>query len=399
MIRLAASALLLLGTALPAAARDVSGEVHYLQRIALDPGAQLVVELRAPHGIVGEYRADTEGAQVPLPFSVTTSDEGPLILRAAILRAGVAQWVSDPVAVPAGSEAVELAPVLVQPFVPMGFVSRMRCGETMIDVGFLEDEARMRVGGKVWSLPLAVSASGARFSDGLEPETEFWSKGNAAYVTIAGEALPECEPVVLPSALPFVARGQEPGWVLDVSRDGMVLARQDGAEIRSPLPQPEDSAAGTLFASDEMRVTVTPGVCHDSMSGMAYPLSVSVAAGGDALQGCGGDPLELLQGHWVVEEMGGTMLSGEVTLDISGTHVSGKAACNRYVAELSLSGEGMSIAPGPLTMMACDEAAMALEQEFVGLLPGVTGFDFDPDTGALLLLANEGPILRAAVAR
>lgn len=392
--------MLLLGAALPAAARDVTGEAGYLQRIALAPGAQLVVELRAPQGLVGEYRADTEGAQVPLPFKVVTDDDGPLILRAAILSGGVAAWVSQPVAVPEGAGAVDLGQVLLEPFVPMGFATRMRCGDTMIDVGFADDEARMRIGGRVWRLPLAVSASGARFTDGQEPDTTFWSKGNAAYVTVEGRDLPECEPVVLPAALPFIARGQEPGWVLDVSRDGMVLGRQDGTEIRAPLPPAGDVADGTVLTADQMTVTVTPEICTDSMTGMPHPLSVSVSLDAEELHGCGGDPVELLQGNWTVQEMNGAALPEDagVTLDIAGAHVSGKAACNRYVASLAITGDGMTIAPGPMTMMACDAAAMALESDFVAALQQVTSFGFDPATGALILQGGGAELLRAVLA-
>src|SRR5690606_10244143 len=115
------------------------------------------------------------------------------------------------------SEAVDLGLLTLDPFVPMGFATRLRCGETVIEAGFFDEEARMRVGGRVYSLPLAISASGARFTDGRTPETTLWTKGNGAFVTIEGVDLPECEAVAMPSPLPFTARGNEPGWVLNVS--------------------------------------------------------------------------------------------------------------------------------------------------------------------------------------
>lgn len=287
-----ALALLLLAAAYPAAAREISGQAGYLQRIALDPGAQIVVELAGPEGLVGEFREETGGRQVPLSFTVQTTDTGPLFLRAALLVGGTPQWVSGPVAVPAGDEALDLGTIRLDPFVPMGFSSLLRCGDTLVEVGFGEDLARMRIGSTIHSLPLAVSASGARFSDGGTPATELWTKGDMALVTVAGVELPECRAAAMPSPLPFIARGNEPGWLLNVSTEGMVLARQDGSELRSPLPPPDEGAEGTTLATEGLVVTVTPQICRNTMTGMPHPLSVALRIGDEILQGCGGNPLD-----------------------------------------------------------------------------------------------------------
>ena len=393
-------ALLLLGSALPASARDISGQVSYLQRIALDPAAQLVVELTGPSGLTGEFREDAEGRQVPLPFTVSTDDTGAQFLRAAILVGGAAQWVTPPIPAPAGDEPLDLGMITMGAFVPMGFTSQLRCGDTLIDVGFIGDEARMRLGGTVYSLPLAVSASGARFSDGQTPETMIWTKGNTALVTIAGWDLPECQATAMPSALPFTARGNEPGWVLNVSGEGMVLAMQDGTEIRTSLPAAEDGPDGTVFATDQLIVTVAPEICRDTMTGMPHPLGVAVQAGEQVLQGCGGNPADLLQGNWVVQGIDGTPLpaEAEVTMAFSGDRVYGKSACNRYNAGVHLTGEALVIEPGPMTMMACDEVLMSIERSFIGALQGASAFDFDTDSGALILMAEGRPVVTAVPA-
>jgi len=396
MRRLALAALLI-GSALPALARDISGEVAYLPRIALDPSAELMIEVSGPAGITGEFRAGSDGAQVPLPFTVSTGDTGAQFLRAAIHVGGVAQWVSQPVAVPAGEDALDLGTIMLERFVPLGFASRMRCGDTIIDLGFAGDEARMRVGGVVHVLPQAISASGARYSDGQEPETMVWTKGNMATVVIAGQELPECEAVAVPATLPLTARGNEPGWVLNLSMDGMVLARQDGSEIRTPLPPAEDGPAGTVLASGDLVVTLAPGLCHDTMTGMPYPQTVTIRTGSGDLAGCGGDPRALLEGNWRLREMNGEPLpaEAEVTLGFAAGGLFGKAACNRYNAGVALSGEGLTITPGAMTMMACEEATMTLERAFIDTLATVTGFDLDPETGALILTAAEQPVLTA----
>lgn len=397
-----ALALLLSGLSLPAAARDITGQVSYRQRIALDPSAELVVEVSGPGGITGESRAASDGRQVPLPFAVSTDDTGAQFLRAAILVGGVAQWVAPPVAVPAGDEALDLGMIALEPFVPLGFASRLRCGETELDLGFAGDMARLRLGGVVHELPLAVSASGARFSDGKDPETMVWTKGNTALVTIAGHELPECRAVALPATLPFIARGNEPGWVLDLTAEGMVLAMQDGDEIRTPLPAAVDGPQGTVLAAEGLTVTLAPRICRDSMTGMPHPQQVTVQAGGAELHGCGGDPATLLAGEWRVTALDGAPLPADAgaTLGFDGDGVAGSTGCNRYRAAATLTAEGLTIAPGPLTMMACDPDTMAREQAFIAALTRVTGFDFDDDNGgALVLIAGgDGPVLTAVPA-
>lgn len=399
MLRFALAALLVTA-ALPATARDITGQVGYLQRIALDPGATVIVELTGPGGMVGEFREATGGKQVPLPFSISTDDTGPLFLRAAILVGGAPQWVSEMVPVAEGDANLDLGLVQLNAFVPMGFTSQMRCGETLVDVGFVGEMARLRVGGMVYDLPQVISGSGARFSDGKTPETMIWTKGDTAMVTIAGKELPECVAGAAPAALPFIARGNEPGWVLTVSADGIVLSSQDGTEIRTALPPAEQSADGTTFTTAEMSVTVTPRICRDSMAGMVYPLTVSVRAGEQELQGCGGNPADLLKGNWTVTAIDGGPLppAAEVTMTFAGDSLSGKSACNRYNAGVTLTGENLMIEPGAMTMMACEDPLMAVERGFMDALKAVTTFDFDADSGALMLMAQDRAVVTATPA-
>ena len=85
-------------------------------------------------------------------------------------------------------------------------------------------------------------------------------------------------------------------------------------------------------------------------------------------------------------------------MTFAGGSVSGKSACNRYNAQVKLTGETLSILPGPMTMMACDDALMAVERGFMEALATVTSFDFDQDTGALLLMAQDRAVVTASPA-
>jgi heat shock protein HslJ/membrane-bound inhibitor of C-type lysozyme len=389
---------LLLGlTALPASARDISGSVSYLARIALPPEAELVVELRGPGGVVAELREETGGRQVPLPFALSTDDSGALTLRAAIFEGGRPGWISAPVAVAAGETAVDLGELRLERHVAMGFSTRMRCGDQRLEVGFLGQGARLRAGAVVHDLAPVEAASGAKYSDGGTPETSFWSRGNRALVTLAGQTLPECLPEPVDSLLPFTARGNEPGWRLDAAADGAVLSMQDGTEIRAALPAGQPEADGLRFATAEFAFLVTPMLCRDSMTGMPHPFSVALTVGAEALQGCGGAPGSLLEGPWRARTLNGAALppEAEVTLEFAGDRLFGKSGCNRYFSGVTLTGEGLALGAGGGTMMACPDPLMAIEQQFLAALPSVTRFDLD-DSGALVLLAGDTPILTAS---
>lgn len=131
------------------------------------------------------------------------------------------------------------------------------------------------------------------------------------------------------------------------------------------------------------------------MTGMPHPLSVALRIGDEILQGCGGNPLDLLQGAWRVTGIEGAPLppEAEVTMTVSGEQMFGKSACNRYTAGVTLTGEALSVLPGGMTMMACDEASMTIERQFIDMLQKVTGFD--SEDGHLILKAGDRPIASA----
>jgi heat shock protein HslJ len=387
MIR-SALTVLLLSVAIggPALARDVTGSVAYRERIALPPGAELLVVLNGPFGPVGEMRATPEG-QVPLPFSISTQDTGPLTLRAALFSGGAPMWLTAEISVPEGDGNVDLGALALERHVPLGFASTMKCGDRLVEVGFAGDAARLRVGQQVYELPPEEAASGARFGDGAG--TGFWSKGNRAVVTLGGVDLPECLPVIAPT-LPFVARGNEPGWVVTLAHEGVVYSGQDGTKREVPLPPATEADGSTIFDSgDGLVIRVTDALCRDTMTGMPHPYAVDLTIDGQELSGCGGEPRALLAGVWTLVDLPGEALpeGAQPTLEIVGDFMSGAAGCNRFTGGVSLSGEGLTLQPGGMTMMACEEPLMKLEQAYMQRLGRVSQFDFD-DAGRLVLTVD-----------
>jgi heat shock protein HslJ len=70
--------------------------------------------------------------------------------------------------------------------------------------------------------------------------------------------------------------------------------------------------------------------------------------------------------------------------------MSGSSGCNRYMGGLTLSGEGLSLQPGGMSMMACEEPLMQLEAAFMERLGRVGQFDID-EAGRLILLIDGAP--------
>ncbi len=401
MTRCLALALALLAAAPVAQARDIGGQMAYRERIALDPGALMLVELRGPGGVVvAEARLPTNGAQVPLPFTLTAPDNGDYRLQGAILVGGRQAWLSPVVPVPAGEGAVDLGVVALVAQAGIGFATRMNCGGTMVEVGFPGEAARLRVGAEVFDLAPVATGSGARYSDGASPETAVWSKGNSALVTLKGTDLPECVPVITPALLPMTARGNEPFWSLEVTDAGYVLTTGLGADrAEGPLPQPVAVPDGMRFdVSPDLAFTIERSLCRDSMAGMPFPLTVTLTDKGETLTGCGGPSADLLDGAWTVAEVAGTALPGDagVTLVVDGPagRVFGKGGCNTYNAGFTLTGEVLTFSPAASTMMACPEDQMAREQAFHQALASVDGFDIGAD-GALELRSAGVVVIRA----
>jgi heat shock protein HslJ len=370
-------------------ARDVAGSVAYRERIALPEGTELLVVLNGPFGPVGEVRT-TPAGQVPLPFSISTEDTGPLTLRAALFSGGSQIWLTAEIPVPEGEGNIDLGALDLKRHVPLGFASTMQCGDRLVEVGFAGEAARLRVGARVIELQPEEAASGAKFGDGAG--NGFWSKGNRATVTLDGADLPECVPVIAPT-LPIVARGNEPGWVVTLAHEGVVYSGQDGTKREVPLPAATEVDGATLFDSGEgLVVRVTDALCRDTMTGMPHPYAVDLTLDAAALSGCGGEPRALLAGSWKLVDLPGVTLpeGAEPTLEITGDFMSGAAGCNRFTGGIALSGEGLSLKPGGMTMMACEEPLMQLEAAYMERLGRVGLFDID-EAGQLILLVDGAP--------
>ncbi len=305
------------------------------------------------------------------------------------------------------SPALHTKPAANEPSVPgtvgqAAFGTPYRCGETPVIFDAQGERARLALGGELFDLKPAVSASGARYRAADGTETGFWSKGERALVTVRGRQLPECLAVREP-ALPFTARGQEPGWMLTIDAGTIFLNADFGAlQLRFPRTAPEVSADGIRYLTEaggrRLSVWVEPRICADIATGMPHPYRVRYELDGKGHTGCGGDPKSLLTGkEWVVETIDGKPLvekSNPTILFMEEGRVAGNASCNRFIGGYALTGEGLSFTQMGTTMMSCEDPFSRQEARFLELLQAVFRFEITPE-GRLVLHTPDGGSIAA----
>ena len=390
----------------PSQMLSIRGTLSYLARIALPPESIAIVELRdvssSNHPVIKEQRIALEGRQVPIPFELTV-DRTALVtsrqynVRGGIILAGKPTWATEPVLIDPASEAIDLGTLNMMPVKAEAFTTTLRCGNQStpigyISIGYIRDTMHLTVGKETIEMRPVKTASGAKYVATGDPTTTFWSKGDRAMLVVRGQAYPECTQVGTETKA-FRAIGNEPGWRLEITDTKMTfLANTGQTRLEVPTPAAETTSASKRYVAKtgghDLMVTIFDRTCTDTMSGMPYPNEVVVVFDGKQVKGCGGDPGALLQGaEWVVEDVNGTGIidRSRATLHFgTDRRISGKASCNTYTGEYTLTGEGLTISKTATTMMACAPALMRQEDLFLDVLKNVQGFTLTPD-GALIL--------------
>ena len=383
----------------------IKGALAYRARIALPPDSRAIIELRdvsRPDGaVVAEQRIDLAGRQVPIPFELAVAraklDEGKrYAVRGAVFSGGRPAWASDPAMVDARGGVVDVGTLDMTPVRVGAFPTVFQCGDQRATVDFMLQSMRLTVGNDTFEMRQALAASGARYEAVGDPTTSFWNKGRNATLVVKGREYPECRQMA-EAARTFRARGNEPGWRLDIDGDTMTLVTQYGEKrFVTATPAAQRTDAYTRYAAraggSDVTVTIFERLCQDTMTGMPHPNAVEVVLDGTRLSGCGGEPATLLQGReWVVEDIAGKGIvdRSRATLNFGADgRVSGRASCNNYTAQYTLTGEGLSISKAAGTMMACAPALMRQEELFLDVLRNVRRFEISPD-GALVLHTDD----------
>lgn len=184
-------------------------------------------------------------------------------------------------------------------------------------------------------------------------------------------------------ATTFTARGNEPGWLLEMTEKAITFRGQDGETFSiEPVPAPVATDAGPTYSAvvggTAFTLTVADKGCSDTMTGMPFPKTVKLVVGERRLAGCGGDPASLLHGDWRIDAVGGKAIieKSEPTLTFEPDgRMHGNGSCNRFFGGFTLSGEGLKLSETGASMMLCDQPLMVQERALLAAFDDVTRFE------------------------
>jgi uncharacterized membrane protein len=171
-------------------------------------------------------------------------------------------------------------------------------GQTIRMRNLLREDAitiEMHEGGR--KLPRAVSASGARYSDG---SLTFWTKGDTALLERQGSAPVNCRENRFESLLADArvrgvtmrGTGNEPGWSVEIGPDSRLeFVTNYGQERHAFESVTEGNEGGARVYSaavgeQSIKVTVSAAACTDDMSGWSFDRRMVVEFGGQTYRGC-----------------------------------------------------------------------------------------------------------------
>lgn len=163
---------------------------------------------------------------------------------------------------------------------------------------FRGDSVQVEYEVDTFTLPHAISASGARYSDGTRV---LWNKGTEALLETPTDTLAGCQAVGADDpwevarllGYDFRAVGQEPGWLVEVTLGRRMHVLADYGEIRFMTGEPtvEQSEAETVYRArgEETQVVlrIRDEPCQDIMSGEDFPAAATLELGDRVHQGCG----------------------------------------------------------------------------------------------------------------
>ena len=175
------------------------------------------------------------------------------------------------------------------------------CGNTEAVTVRIEGEvAWLFLAAGTFRLPSAVSASGARFSDGVR---SYWNKGDQASFDLGEQIYDGCIENRAKSiwedakfrGVDFRAVGNEPGWHLEIfDAEKVVFFHNYGQERHEfPASHPVSDEASYITrynlqnGAHQLLITLEDRRCRDSMSDDIFQTTVRLVFDGKAFSGCG----------------------------------------------------------------------------------------------------------------
>jgi uncharacterized membrane protein len=247
--------------------------------------ALLVASLAA---LTGCQRSSEDGVAATAPSTAATGPSAPAAVPAA----------AEPAATPAPATPTEDVPPpegVLRAYVwecDGGLTLRMKnlYRESAITLDMHEGPRK---------LPLVVSASGAKYSDG---SLTFWTKGSEASLERAGSPPVQCRES-RPQSLRADARergviwrgqGNEPGWLVEIGPGGRVSYVTSYGEQRYDVDVTTERGGDEIGVhiyiaetpAGRLKVSVAKEPCTDDMSGEAFDHRMVVEHGDRTFRGC-----------------------------------------------------------------------------------------------------------------
>lgn len=232
----------------------------------------------------------------------------------------------------------------------------------------------------------------------------FLLDGNRAQLLWQDAPEAECEAALFPPILPMVARARSGDWRIELGRE-QALIEIPGLEDTSfvttglSIAAPRDGSISLQGGGLALRLTEDP--CRLGSADLIYPVTahLRIDTAVTVPEGCAGDPLALLAGEpWRVTSLLGIPVAlaqgAEMTLELNDNRLSGRATCNRYVAQARIEEDRLDFHDLGTTRLPCPLDLGALEQRFLDALEAATGFGISAD-GMLTLRAGPMPLLTA----
>lgn len=175
----------------------------------------------------------------------------------------------------------------------------------------------------------------------------------------------------------YVARGNEPGWRIDIIGGRLIYNGNDGeTRIAAPVPAPQPTASGRRYVTDRLEMVIAEVGCVDTMSGQRFSDTVEVVVDGKALKGCGGSErtetsIDLDRSHWRFVSINGVAVDPTgrpAELRFADGSMSGSAGCNRFIGDYTLIGDVLNAPQLAGTRMGCFGAHERQEMDFLKLM-------------------------------
>lgn len=299
---------------------ELSGVVTYRERMALPPDSKVTVTLvETSHSssealIIGEEIVEPTG-QVPIHFVLkydanAIRPEEDYGVRAVIEdQDGETLWATtEPYPIADLDNPGELEILVYQPECQpdqpktIATESQVFMADDMQFTAYYGDDMVSLIlpDSRMVKLPLVKSASGAKFSDGI---TTFWTKGEEAFIELEGN---EYHALAIDDSLDpwekarrqgidFRAVGNEPGWMVEIWDNDVIVFTGDYGEVQITAPVGEaernpQTGDLTYLAQTEilnLTITIEETPYTDTMSGEVFPRTVTVNFNGQEYQGGG----------------------------------------------------------------------------------------------------------------